>query len=558
MERWEVCLLGTPRAVFGNRSAQLRTRLTWAVFASLLLPGIEGASNEWVEKADLIQRFWPDTDHGRVSLRLALKSLRDTFGADHFQTDGSRVRIHSEGFCLDLERIAQVRDTDEPDVLRSIEDALHGEFLQGCDDPEGSVVRWIGGERARWNTTCAALLQRLADSLEREGNRHAAFDALCRSLRYAPDSPDVWQSAWRLARAIGRTSDADALNRNLTMGEAIARIRRREAQEHRLTLAESRAFDEILEKQVALLGPRQRQMLERLSVFEAPFSASLAHQIARCSLTFLQSQCNTGLLDENDDGRFFLSPTVRESLWKRLHPVIQTRLRLRLHRVIVDWHDHPDTQSALPLFRDPTESASHISALITWLTSQAATERSLAAVLDLVRLTFTGLDMRLACPFLENAIDTSLPEAMRFAAAFQAGAISQEHLDFPTARRCLTRSLLLSNNPSHLATSHFHLACVCHHSELFAEALHHCQACIDLGRALPAVGNNLHALRLSGEILRAEGRLVESLEVLEEAWTGAREHLSDPLQWQSSAFSWESHGRRWAVVRLLARTWRRL
>src|SRR5688572_15737230 len=211
---WRIELFGGLRAVQGDRViTRFRTEKTGVLLAYLAVHRERSFSRE-----ELIELLWPeaDIDHGRMSLRTALSSLRRqleppvtaAFGV--LAADPSQVRLNPAAIQTDvaeferaLESASEAQDDAERARLTATAAALYrGELLSGYYDD------WIVPERERLAASHLEALRRLI-------RHHAQARELSRALGYAHaalqiDSlnEDLHRDVARLYLALGRSQAA--------------------------------------------------------------------------------------------------------------------------------------------------------------------------------------------------------------------------------------------------------------------------------------------------------------------------------------------------------------
>lgn len=542
METWDIHLLGHPRATCGERSVSLRSRLTWATLASLLLQSRSEETEGWITREELLKRFWPDTETSRVSLRMVLSSLRTNFGHESIITEGDRVRIHKERFRLDIETIesayTEVKECGSPSerisLLKKVERGIAGEFLEGCLDPEETPVRWISNQRAEWNSRCAIILLTLAHDLTTEGNSNAAFEAACRSVRYNPQKEEAWEFVWQIGRTLGRNSDVQALQSTLTFTKALHELKTHEHAKHSLSLREERIFETILQRHLQTLSAAQQRSVLALSVHPDKFHFALAHSVAPISPALIRRLVKMQILEPQ--GEFFVMPEpIRNTLWANLSSKERNRLLHRLKNVCTEWLNlYPNGDKEH--FLSYAETESHFGKILQWQLETPPTVESIAFVHRVSEpLGGAGQEHKrtLALRHCEEALaNEDLPQYTRYLAAYTGGTLALASRQFLQARRLFLMGLASipvdTPLPNQVAL-HFMVAVACHHGELPEEALQYVRLATEIALEAGYVASTAHSLRFEGEILRSQGRFTEALIVQKEALLRGRSVCS-PLE----------------------------
>lgn len=535
MEPWNIRLLGRPEATCGERNVTLRSRLTWATLASLLLQSRSEETQGWLTRDELLMRFWPDTDASRASLRMALSSLRASFGDESIITEGDRVRICKERFRLDLETIecayAEVQKcvslSERLSLLKKVERGVAGEFMEGCLDPEETPIRWISNQRAEWSHRCAEILLTLAHDLKTEGNSNAAFEAACRSVRYAPQQEEAWEFVWQVGRTLGRNSDVQALQSTLTFTTALQKLKTPEHAEHPLSLKEERIFETILQRHLQTLSATQQRSVLALSVHPGKFRSALAHSIAPISPALIRRLVKMQILEPQ--GEYFVMPEpIRNIVWASLSSKVRKRLLHRLKNVCTEWLNLCPNGNK-EHFLSYAEAEAHFWKILQWQLETPPTVESIGFV-HRVSEPLGGVEQRhkraLALRHCEEALaNEDLPQYTHYLAGYAGGNLALASRQFLQARRLFLMGLdsipVETNLLNHVAL-HFMVAVACHHGELPEEALKYARLATELALGAGNLANTVHSLRFEGEILRSQGRYTEALAVLKEALLRAR------------------------------------
>ena len=149
MEICNINLLGVPTASAGERQIRLRSKETWAVLASLIVPPL--LRNEPygpVARETLTNLFWSNCEAIDTSghLRQCLRSIRTALGESCLISDRHEVQIASGWFKTDIEQallyytrgLAADSIDDRLYWLTRAEHEMRGEFIEGWtpDCPE--------------------------------------------------------------------------------------------------------------------------------------------------------------------------------------------------------------------------------------------------------------------------------------------------------------------------------------------------------------------------------------------------------------------------------------
>lgn len=375
MEAWTIRLLGVPRAQRRSSNAQpeirLRSKKTWAVLASLLLPvrlSTPFASPPAVlSRQTLAQRFWGDRENPRLHLRQALASLKATFEEKNlhekwFQADEETVRVVPGAFVTDIDRIREAYgralSATAPDErlhwLIEAEEEIGGPFLEACLQPGDQGEPWIVGQRAQVHGWLASILFALADAFEETGNLNGALAAARRAVAFQPHSAEAQRRVWRLAEQTGQEAALPLLEAEDTLEQAVDRIAAREVTQGGsvhgnavpLTGKETRLVHALYRAKMSTLSPPARKALPRLAVLPAPFCAETAAQVTGVSRRTLRALArDTPLLvmqqqQQNGQEEFALPPVVRACAWRSVPSATRQQLNQRLASVCAAWLEH--------------------------------------------------------------------------------------------------------------------------------------------------------------------------------------------------------------------------
>lgn len=480
---------------------------------------------------ELLKRFWPDTDTKRVSLRMALSSLRASFGKDVILTDGDRVKILKERFRLDLDLVEKVsaqarlctNRSERLALLKAVEASLTGEFLEGCHDPDESTARWIGNQRAYWHQICATLLLTLSQDLNTDGNPYAAFEAACRSVRYAPQSEEAWQSVWQVGRLIGRTSDVHALQSTLTFAEALQEVTKSD----QISLKDERVFKEMLWGRLQTLTSSQKTAFFALSVHPGKFRLSLAQNIAPISATLVRRLVSMQVLEMQGE-YLFVHEHIRNILWTTLSAKEQKRLLGRLRVLCSAWlHIRPHGNKEH--FHSYDEADEHLMKILRWQLETPPTTEVFAFMCSLSE----GFSRASLKPYAQSAIhyclaavaNPTLSIAKQHHAAYTGGQIAFAIHDFTQAQHFFlftVEHIYPEVAEVERAKLHFALAMSYHHGGLKDKALFYVRQATEIARATGYLQGVAHTLRFEGEILSSLENYEWALELQEQALEQSR------------------------------------
>jgi len=136
------------------------TRKTKALLAYLALH-----QNTLVGREALRRLLWSDRDveHGRSSLRQAVKALHQSIGplATAMHTDRSKVGFIDAPIDLDVAHFESAARTDDPAELEHAARLYRGDFLADLDIPDPAFRAWRTRETARLRRTLTDALEKL-------------------------------------------------------------------------------------------------------------------------------------------------------------------------------------------------------------------------------------------------------------------------------------------------------------------------------------------------------------------------------------------------------------
>lgn len=594
MQPWRVNLLGVPSASRGGgEDARLRSKETWAVLASLLLPESLNSHRHFLppppcSRETLALRFWGDSSNSpRACLRQSLASLRTAFDAECFLSVGKRqdVQVLPNCFVTDIERMlasyhaALLSPSPEGRIhhLTEAEGEIHGELLEGCVEPGDPGELWLLGRRADVRTKIVLVLTALMDALIKQGNRNAALDVARRALQFHPTDAVLRKRAWELAVGTGQEDALRAIEGAEGLGDAVTRLRHRDADT--LTPRESRLFASLFLAQVSQLSANLRELFGRLAVLPAPFTPHQAREICRVPKAALEALAKTPLIEREDNSsgsagtggidRYFLPKVVRDAALRDLPAATRRQMDGRLAAYCQDWvlgvvASNPAEPP--PPFETAGRAEPFFRATLEWHFMRTQQQRQhhqrqqkpvhTAELTEIVRrLPFLGLSglAREAVPPLRRASeDESIPLPLRYSMACVAGNtlfLSHDHagvIEFLTRAIAMESALADLFPPEERMVRHAALAIAHHYAGDSPAALtylreaqvHHEQT----GRVVLVA----ESLRIQGEILNHLGEYEEALRACRQALslrraecqnsnTARDQHqVADALFWEGS------------------------
>ena len=580
MEVWTIRLLGVPRAQrrsggsssSAEREIRLRSKKTWAVLASLLLPTRLAAPfaspPDVLSRQTLARRFWGDKPNPRVHLRQALASLKTMFEAECFLADEETIRAAPGAFVTDIDRIREAYGralcATSPDErlhwLIEAEGEIGGPFLEACLQPGDQGEPWLVGQRAQVHGWVASLLFALADAFEETGNLNGAWASARRAVAFQPHSAEAQSRVWRLAQRTGQEAALPVLEAEDTLEQAVER------NAAHLTGKETRLVHALYRAKMSALAPPARKALPRLAVLPAPFCAEVAAQVTGVSRRTLRALARgTPLLvmqqqQQNGQEEFALPPVVRACAWRSVPSATRRQLSQRLASVCTAWLEHarvPPGEPFAPPFATMAQAEPFLRAALRWLLAQPPTPTPIGFIRHLAGLGLLDL-AREAVPFLDAVMEGEThPAPERYAAADAAGYILFHRNEFSAAVSRFERALSFmpvgtecegSDRAPDQAPGRavnegnllFFLGNACHYAGDSRRALTHIAEARKRYEQVPEPARVADCLRFQAEIQNHLGEYEEALHACEEALAlrsvlQPRGHLvADALFWSGS------------------------
>lgn len=348
MGLWNIRFLGVPNANDDDRQAHLRSKETWAVLASLVVPAIlRNEAYTIVARDTLADRFWGDslTVVPRTHLRQCIASLRDTFGESCVIASRQDISIAPGWFTTDLE--LALTSYQKALVSSSLEERLHwlmraeeeirGEFFEGWTPKTEEAQIWLIHLRANIQNRLLPILLLLAKTLEESNHIHAAFDIARKALQFQSDNQEVQQLVWRLAVSTGQQQVVYALEQTRSFREALSKISTPGLK--RLTLHDGRIFQSLFMVELQGLPAHLSESLLRLSVLPSLFTPELAEMVCRVSARTLRKLSKTPFVEHESAG-YSLPSVIRECASKQLPTATRRLLQKRLADGCMRWLRH--------------------------------------------------------------------------------------------------------------------------------------------------------------------------------------------------------------------------
>lgn len=551
MNVWRIHFLGVPRAHCEDQQARLRSKETWAVLASLILPAVlRGETPSACSREALADRFWANSEavDPRTNLRQCLTSLRNAFGENCLITDRQDIHLAPGWFQTDIERVllayqnARAADTVEERLhwLALAEQEIHAEFFEGWTPDTEEAQIWLILARADLRNRLVPVLLFLAETLQSIHNLPAAFDIARRILQLHPGHRQARKMAWDLAVATGQQDVMHALTQVQSFREAVRKFPVQGL--NAITLEDGRLFQSLFQAELGTLSPSLQKTLLDLSVFPAPFLATMAEAVCGASSSSLQVLLDTPFLQRNENA-LLLSEIVRNCAWKQVSLVRRRQLQQRLAKfcieTLVSGNPLPDR---LPVLLGSMEQGRPLLRFaLEWMLEQPPT---LLYVQFINMLRHYGLPdlAHIGVPYLEKVVqEDAFPTEMRLHAGLIASYIfltSSQHLLAVRVLETVFPLAELLPASDWQATLSSTLMMACHYADNSNRALMYGSLALSAYRTLNNVPGETHILRFLGEVYTHLGDFPQALHYCEEALQRRREgaepgpQIADALYWQ--------------------------
>lgn len=552
MTIWTIHFLGVPGAIHGEQQAHLRSKETWAVLASLIIPAVlRQKPSVTIARETVADRFWYGSEKvdPKTHLRQCLSSLRAAFGAQCLRTDRLDLQIVPGWFNTDIgemlacyQRALNAVSTEERlQWLMEAEAQLHGEFFEGWTPQSPEAHNWLLRVRADVRSRTLPPLLLLSDTLEQVGSLHGAFDVIRRILEIQPGHAVARQKAVRLADAVGQREVTRLLEQTVSFREATAKLA---GGLDSAILADRRHFQQLFEKEIALLRPGERAALFRLSVLPAPFCAEIASQVCRTSLPMLNALAKTTLLDTEHD-LFALPRPVRDCAWIKRPPTSRRRLQQLLTRFCLDAIMVPAwPENTLPSpFRSVEQAAPFLRQTLRWIEKQKPNQRY-ASFINMLRY-YGVIDLAVVgVAYLEKTMaEPTMGADVRFQAGISIAYIRMHTGEHSSAIAPL-ESLLPAAKAIHdlpwLATISATLMMIYSNLEEWSRAQDQGLQALTYYRGLQERQGEAHCIRFLAEIDFQSGNLQAALKRCNEALAQCRSNpshvygIADALCWKAT------------------------
>lgn len=527
VEPWLIQLFGVPSAIRNGKAARLRTNKTWCVLACLLL---EPRPHR---RETLAARFWDQGDN-RQSLRKALSSLRENFGADAFLENGKiTIEADRERFLTDVELVWKAREEarmlenahQRLLLLSEAADRVRGEFLEGFDDLD-EEQEWMLRQRERLRPLVTDIFLELARTLVETHNPRAAFEVICRAATLCPQSDAVKTQVLKLGRLTDQHELAVQITREMNFESVSERLAELESVRTPLMLSEQKAFEAVFIERIEDLPLSQYDTLSSLAVFPASFTAAQAKEIGDITPVMLRTLVEKHLVLREGE-RFGLLNIARSLLWDRLSLARQQEMQKRHAHFFMQWWEETalrwkSSPGSYPERDDAQirQESAHLLQTLQWLCGEEPTYRALEFVEHLHIFGLTDMALP-ALPWCEQAArSTTLPLPIQYKAVCCLIRIKEEQSEFLSCRDWIEIALAMpfsGRTPEGDAYQHLRAATNSHHGEDFERAILWAQRALALFQEHGNLDGQAAALRQLGETRRTIGDLTAALADCESA-----------------------------------------
>lgn len=156
--------------------------------------------------------LWPDSgdDQARASLRQAISQIRKAFGDAATVVVSTRDALHIDHSRVDSD-VAEFLKRSEAQTIDGLQEGAHlyrGDLLDGIGPVTPEYDRWLEAERGALRSRYSALLLRLADLFEADGNIGSVISTALALLALDPLQEHVHRRLMRCYRAQGRADAA--------------------------------------------------------------------------------------------------------------------------------------------------------------------------------------------------------------------------------------------------------------------------------------------------------------------------------------------------------------
>lgn len=329
--RHSLRLLGTPFAQLGGTEHPIINELPQRLLAYLAL------SDNWVEREDIAEMFWPTLlpERRLANLRRALGRAKTLPWAAGLEAERSRLRWRVET------DVAAFEAGEEPAAVLGL---WRGPLLDGMrEDEDGPSTNWLTDERLRLEARFGQLTLQHADDLI-EAQPASAAELLENLLQRDPLDEEVVQRLMNAHAAAGRPGQARAVYRRFAalleseLGLEPLNETRRLLGEVDVAAQEPEATGGDV---LGSLSEGARRVLEAASLAVAPFTleqvAPATALSAWLAVEGLEQAVNAGLVVAEPNGYRFTHESLRLAVSGRLgserRALIEQRLALALERV---------------------------------------------------------------------------------------------------------------------------------------------------------------------------------------------------------------------------------
>ena len=449
MTHWNIQFLGIPTASRNGQTVRLRSKIAWAVLASLLLD----TPPPRLSRAALAEQFWEDKNDPRTHLRQAIQSLKDNFGEDAFSIDRDTIQAIPGYFKTDIGEMmrfyqeAQSLSDSEMrlSLLCEAERKIGGTFLDECLSPLDVGGLWHTGVAIGIEAKITQVFLALLEAYRNTNNLNGAFDIALRLLTLSPNHPAGKKLAWELAVKTGQEKALEVLESVQDYRLALPRVTEMERKGHSLTSRDARLFETLLEERLKTLPATLKNHLMSLALFPAPLSAPLAQEVCDVSLSSLTALVDADLVTLKG-GRYALLEVIKRVLWRQVSASDKRAFNHCLTKICSEWVVSPESNHlhCSPIFASVEEARPYVDFVLEERLASPITAQTLDFLFSLDAAGLQDLMPSRLTRLKSAAQDRANEQSLRVSLARIVGNILCNQRDFREATRWFDLALTLT------------------------------------------------------------------------------------------------------------------
>lgn len=400
---------------------------------------------------------------------MALASIKGCFGDDALLIEGDRIAAAPGRFVTDIHQVAEWYNElaacasleNKIDLFVRIEQLVHGEFLQGCEDPIDVTDPWISRTRNLVGRWLSAVLMEHSQCLVAAHRHELAYRVMERVVQLDPGNKSGWTRLHELGTVVGRAPRDPSTN-----------PRSSAARRQGKALSE---FERICIARLNSLPPDAQKSFAALSILPGLFPGALALLVCKTPTRVLNSFVDASLLVRDTSGYVMKGPL--QAFASRQLDASDRRLLLnRMSAFALRWigkmHSGSQDRSFLPFLRRE-DAQPLLRVVLQWHITQPPTRHALTYLHSLAACRV--IDLSHAVRYCLHASEyPKISVAYRLGAALVACQILMDSEQFNLAIE-LCRKLLASRElcsaAADIAHVHRNLAISLHHTEKHSDAL---------------------------------------------------------------------------------------